>query len=72
MKKTMLILAACAAAFACAKAVGPVPLEDAVFVDTEASTNVPPPVCTGTPHAFPFAMEFVVSSSPDGLKVILR
>ena len=54
----MLILAACAATFACAKVVGPVPLEDAVFVDTEVSTNVPPPVCTGDPHVFSFTMDF--------------
>ena len=63
MKKTMLILAVCAVTFACAKAVGPVPLEDAVFVDTEASTNVPPPACTGDPHVFSFTMDFAGSPS---------
>ena len=63
MKKVMFILAACAVTFACAKAVGPVPLEDAVFLDTEASTNVPPPVCTGDPHVFFFTMDFAGSPS---------
>ena len=57
----MFILAACAAAFACAKAVGPAQLEDAVFVDTESSTNMPPPVCTGAPHVFSFTMDFARS-----------
>ena len=63
MKTAMFILVACAATFACAKAVGPVPLEDAVFVDTEASTNVPQPVCTGDPHVFSFTMDFAGSPS---------
>ena len=53
MKTTMFILVACAATFACAKAVGPVPLEDAVFVDMHDAS-------------------FLVASSPDGLKVIMR
>jgi len=63
MQNTILILAACAATFACAKAVGPVPLEDAEFIDTEASTNVPPPVCTGDLHVFSFTMDFAGSPS---------
>ena len=63
MKTAMSILVACMVTFACAKAVGPVPLEDAVFVDTEASTNVPPPVCTGDPHVFSFTMDFAGSPS---------
>ena len=63
VKKTMFILVACVVTFACAKAVGPVPLEDAVFADTEASTNVPPPVSTGDPHVFSFTMDFAGSPS---------
>ena len=63
MKKTILILSACTVPLASAKVVGPVPLEDAVFVDTEASTNVPPPVCTGDPHVFSFTMDFAGSPS---------
>ena len=63
MKNTALILAVCAATLAFAKAVGPVPLEDAVFVDTEASTNVPPPACMGDPHVFSFTMDFAGSPS---------
>ena len=63
MKQTISVLAACAATFAFAKAVGPVPLEDAVLADTEASTNVPPPACTGDPHVFSFTMDFAGSPS---------
>ena len=63
MKNTILILVACTATIACAKVVGPVPLEDAVFADTEASTNVPPPVCTSDQHVFSFTMDFAGSSS---------
>ena len=63
MKTTVFILVACAATFACAKAVGPVPLENAVFADAEASTNVPPPVCTSVPHVFSFTMDFAGSPS---------
>ena len=63
MKKTMFLLATCVATCACAKAMGPVPLEDAEFADTEASTNVPPPVCTSSPHAFSFTMDFAGSPS---------
>ena len=59
----MFILATCAVTFAFAKAVGPVPLEDAVFADTEVSTNVPPPVCADAPHAFSFTIDFAGSPS---------
>ena len=35
----------------------------AVFADAEASTNVPPPVCTSAPHVFSFTMDFAGSPS---------
>ena len=63
MKTAILLLVTCAVPLAFAKAVGPVPLEDAVFADTEASTNVPAPVCTGDPHVFSFTMDFAGSPS---------
>lgn len=63
MKTAILLLVTCAVPLAFAKAVGPVPLEDAVFVDTEASTNVPPPVCTGDPHSFSIAIDFAGAPS---------
>ena len=63
MKTAILLLVTCAVPLAFAKAVGPVPLEDAVFVDTETSTNMPAPVCTGDPHVFSFTMDFAGSPS---------
>ena len=63
MKTAILLLVICAVPLVFAKAVGPVPLEDAAFVDTEVSTNMPPPVCTDDPHVFSLAMDFAGSPS---------
>ena len=63
MKKILLVLAACMVATAFAKAVGPAPLGEATFVDTEASTNMPPPVCAGDPHDVAFTLDFTGSPS---------
>ena len=58
MKQTLFLLVACVAATVFAKGVGPVSPGAALFADTEASTNVPPPVCGGDPHVFGFTLEF--------------
>ena len=63
MKTAILLRVICAVPLVFAKAVGPVPLEDAAFVDTEVSTNMPPPVCTDDPHVFSLAMDFAGSPS---------
>ena len=64
MKKKGLMLATFLATVAFATAVGPVSLGDAVFIDTEATTNVPLPACAGeVPHTFAFALDFVGSPS---------
>ena len=57
------VLLPCAAHTAFAKAVGPVPLGEALFADTEASTNVPLSACGGDPHIFGFSLEFTGSAS---------
>ena len=59
MKNILLILAACIVATAFSKAVGPAPLGEASFVDTEASTNMPPPACAGDPHSVAFTLDFM-------------
>ena len=63
IKRTVFLFLVCCAAMASARAVGPVPLSEALFVDTEASTNVPLPACGGDPHIFGFSLEFAGSAS---------
>jgi len=64
IKRTVgFLFAACYAAMAFAKAVGPVPLGEALFADTEVSTNVPLPTCVGEPHVFGFSLEFAGTAS---------
>ena len=46
-----------------ARAFGPVPLDESLFVDTEVSTNVPVPTCSGDPHKASFSLDFVGSPS---------
>ena len=58
MKQTLFLLVACVAATVFARGVGPVSPGAALFADTEASTNVPPPACGGDPHVFGFTLEF--------------
>ena len=63
MKSILLILAACMVATAFSKTVGPSPLGAASFVDTEASTNMPPPACAGDPHSMAFSLDFTGTPS---------
>lgn len=63
MKNPLLILAACMVSTAFAKAVGPAPLGEVTFVDTEVSTNVLPPACAGNPHDAAFTLDFTGSPS---------
>ena len=63
MKNVLLILAACMVATAFSKTVGPAPLGAPSFVDTEASTNMPPPACAGDPHSMAFSLDFTGTPS---------
>ena len=46
-----------------AKVMGPAPLGEATFIDTEASTNMPSPACAGDPHDAAFTLDFTGSPS---------
>ena len=58
MKRAVFVLVACVVTAVWAKGMGPVSPGAALFADTEASTNVPPPACGGDPHVFGFTLEF--------------
>lgn len=58
MKQMLSVLWVCVATTVFAKGMGPVSPGAALFADTEASTNVPPPACGGDPHVFSFTLEF--------------
>lgn len=63
MKPRIFLLVVCVATFAYAKAMTPAQLAEAVFVDTEVSTNTPPPTCEGDPHHVSFTLEFTGTPS---------
>ena len=63
IKRTVFLFTVCLVFIASAKVVGPVPLGQSLFVDTEVSTNVPAPACGGDLHRTGFALEFVGSPS---------
>ena len=63
IKRTISLFAVCFVAMASAKVVGPVPLGESSFADTEVSTNVPAPACGVDPHRTGFALAFAGSPS---------
>ena len=63
IKRTVFLFTVCLAVMASAKVVGPVPLGESLFVDTEVSTNVPAPACGVDPHRTGFSLEFAGSPS---------
>ena len=67
MKRAVFVLVACVVTAVWGKGMGPVSPGAALFADTEASTNVPPPACGGDPHVFGFTLEFngTVSNAVD-------
>ena len=63
IKRPVFLFTACFVAMVSAKVVGPVPLGESLFVDTEVSTNVPAPACGVDPHRTGFTLEFAGSPS---------
>ena len=63
IKRTVFLFTVCLGVITSAKVVGPVPLGESLFVDTEVSTNVPAPACGVDPHRTGFTLEFVGSPS---------
>ena len=63
IKRIFFLFTVCFVAMASAKVVGPVPLGESLFVDTEVSTNVPAPACGVDPHRTGFTLEFAGSPS---------